>query len=622
MKGGSLTNLMEECEDMRQLAASIKHLSFECGGQFYKFDKFDDRFKVAQSRVTDRDGRETNMVDYYNQVENKRLNRVDDPTVISTAKTTVKNGNGPPRKFPKKFPPECCFLLPGQKPKEEKEVHKAHMIRASAEEAPQRLDEIKRFVNNEALYPKDIEGFGIRLDKKPLEAEGRVLPTPELIGGDEREIKIKEGGWHASKFFKATKLKLWMTVLIEDDQTRNPCRRGDFQNFAQHFAKHGTELGVETKSPIMEESVRTIKDFVDLMDRLKSQGKDPSKLELILICGKDRGTDEYQSIKCLAELNYGVMTQFIKAKNVIKNAPDVVHNLWLKVNEKLGGTNWKISVPLPNSQNPIMVVGCSFSHGEAGSTEPTIVGFSASTQQGATGYINYTDYQDPRLNVVTQSVLEGALMHFIKEFMARNNGAKPERIFWYRGGASEGSLQAILKNEFQVLRNIFQSRDSGYQPAITFIVSIRNHRQKMFAKDSADFTGQGKNVPAGTAMSGYGGGTPGSFHFHLASHGGCGTLNPTFYQVLHDDNEITLDNMVKLTYALSMDSKRCEKSISEVAPVRLASLRAERARNHWQGAKKLCENPDISDENMKDHLSKDKNKLTTRSAFKKNTFFI
>lgn len=82
----------------------------------------------------------------------------------------------------------------------------------------------------------------------------------------------------------------------------------------------------------------------------------------------------------------------------------------------------------------------------------------------------------------------------------------------------------------------------------------------MFAKDSADFTGQGKNVPAGTAMSGYGGGTPGSFHFHLASHGGCGTLNPTFYQVLHDDNEITLDNMVKLTYALSMDSKRCEKS--------------------------------------------------------------
>ena len=39
----------------------------------------------------------------------------------------------------------------------------------------------------------------------------------------------------------------------------------------------------------------------------------------------------------------------------------------------------------------------------------------------------------------------------MNEFIARNNGAKPERIIWYRGGASEGSIQAILKNELQGL---------------------------------------------------------------------------------------------------------------------------------------------------------------------------
>ena len=84
--------------------------------------------------------------------------------------------------------------------------------------------------------------------------------------------------------------------------------------------------------------------------------------------------------------------------------------------------------------------------------------------------------------------------------------------------------------------------------------------QKMFASNASDYTGQGKNVPAGTAMTGYGGGTPKSYHFHLASHGGCGTLNPKFYQVIHDDNGIVLDNMVAMAYALTMDSKRCEKS--------------------------------------------------------------
>ena len=81
----------------------------------------------------------------------------------------------------------------------------------------------------------------------------------------------------------------------------------------------------------------------------------------------------------------------------------------------------------------------------------------------------------------------------------------------------------------------------------------------MFAANEKDMVGEGKNVPAGTAMTGYGGGTPDSFHFHLCSHAGIGTVNPTFYQVLHDDNDLELDNVVKMTNALTLDSKRCEK---------------------------------------------------------------
>ena len=66
----------------------------------------------------------------------------------------------------------------------------------------------------------------------------------------------------------------------------------------------------------MEKRVSSVKEFSDLMDNLKSSGKDPSKLELILICGKDRGSDEYQCIKCLAELNYG--------KNIIKTFLELI----------------------------------------------------------------------------------------------------------------------------------------------------------------------------------------------------------------------------------------------------------------------------------------------------------
>ena len=112
---------------------------------------------------------------------------------------------------------------------------------------------------------------------------------------------------------------------------------------------------------------------------------------------------------------------------------------------------------------------------------------------------------------------------------------------------------------FSVIRNTLQRMDENYKPGITFICSIRNSHQKMFCAEKSDERGQGRNVPAGTVMSGYGGGMPESYHFHLSSHAGVGTVNPTFYNVLHDDNEIELDNMCNMTYALALDSKRCEK---------------------------------------------------------------
>ena len=69
--------------------------------------------------------------------------------------------------------------------------HKAEMIRASAETAPTRMETIKGFVANEELYPKELEKFGLKLNKEPLEAEGRVLPAPEMVGGDEKQIKVR-----------------------------------------------------------------------------------------------------------------------------------------------------------------------------------------------------------------------------------------------------------------------------------------------------------------------------------------------------------------------------------------------------------------------------------------------
>ena len=65
-------------------------------------------------------------------------------------------------------------------------------------------------------------------------------------------------------------------------------------------------------------------------------------------------------------------------------SPEIARGLWLKLNEKIGGTNWKIDVPLPVNNKPLMIAGCAFSHadGDDDGTKPTCVGFIGTTRSG------------------------------------------------------------------------------------------------------------------------------------------------------------------------------------------------------------------------------------------------
>jgi len=533
------------------------------------------------------------------------------------------------------MPAECCKLLPGQKPKTMNERHKGDMIRASAEPAPDRLKKITSLVADPNLYGADeLKKFGFEVDSKPMEAEGVVLDTPLMLDGNETEIKVNNGEWKTKKFFKPHPKKLmWMTVYIRNDQNRVDKR--DFEDtFCKAFVQTGQRLGMTIESPVAQEEVNDYVQFQEMAEAYKKKGKDLAELNFVLLCGGTQGDSakhDYECIKLTSESNLGCLTQFIRGKTVqmeVENLnrgkqPEISRNLWLKLNEKMSGTNWKIELPLPPTTKPIMVVGCSFSHAEAdddgAKAKPTFVGFASTTTTGATGYVNSCFHQDPRLNIVCFNVLERAFKHMIESFGNANNGVLPEVIIWYRGGASTGAYQQILKNEMKALRQLCSNVREGYCPQFSFIVCIRNSHSKLFAANAKDQVGDGKNVPAGTAVTGFGA-SPDSFHFHLCSHAGVGTVNPTFYQVLHDDNQLQLNNVVKMTYALTMDSKRCEKSISEPAPVRLASLRAERGLAHWNGALEIIQSD--RDPRAADYLRQDSNKLGTRSRFKKENFFI
>ena len=128
-------------------------------------------------------------------------------------------------------------------------------------------------------------------------------------------------------------------------------------------------------------------------------------MNFVLLCGGngssgDQSKENYQVIKMVCETKFGGLTQFVRQKSVCKDLQnkqrgkgcDIAHGIWLKLNEKLGGTNWKVDVPLPDSPVPIMIVGCSFTHSPPGEQKPTMVGFSATTKPGLhPAFLNFSN---------------------------------------------------------------------------------------------------------------------------------------------------------------------------------------------------------------------------------------
>ena len=181
-----MDQLMEDYgNNVMALADSVKHLTFETpDGKFYKVDRFS-RGPCDRETFKDRDsGRMINVVDFWNNQlkrEGRSLRNTRLPAV------QVKKG-----REHISFPAEVCKLVPGQKPKTERESHKAALIRASAKPAPERLQTIQSMVADKELYgdPNLDKEFGFKVDSTPMRAEATVLDTPVILDGDNREIKV------------------------------------------------------------------------------------------------------------------------------------------------------------------------------------------------------------------------------------------------------------------------------------------------------------------------------------------------------------------------------------------------------------------------------------------------
>ncbi|CAL4080008.1 unnamed protein product, partial [Meganyctiphanes norvegica] len=164
----------------------------------------------------------------------------------------------------------------------------------------------------------------------------------------------------------------------------------------------------------------------------------------------------------------------------------------------------------------------------------------------------------------------------------KSTNFKPERIIMYRDGVSDSEFLKVLRYELKAMREACTELGVDYKPGITFIVVQKRHHTRLYAANDKDAIGRSGNVPPGTTVD-HSITHPSDKDFYMVSHEGIqGTSKPTHYYVLWDDNDLNLDQLQGMTYAMCHMYSRCTRSVSMPAPAYYAHLVAFRAKVHHE----------------------------------------
>ncbi|XP_040345584.1 piwi-like protein 4 isoform X2 [Herpailurus yagouaroundi] len=190
----------------------------------------------------------------------------------------------------------------------------------------------------------------------------------------------------------------------------------------------------------------------------------------------------------------------------------------------------------------LMVVGIDACKDEV-SKGMVVVGFVASINPGITRWFSRCILQRTATDVADclKVFMTGALNKWYK-----HNHGLPARIIVYRNGVGDGQLKTLIEYEVPQLLSSVTEASANTSSKLSVIVV----RKKCKLRFCMEMSRSLQNPPLGTVVDSEAT-RPDWYDFYLISQAACrGTVNPTYYNVIYDDNGLKPDHMQRLTFKL------------------------------------------------------------------------
>ena len=477
-------------KDMEQLKIKYEVPCSDGGIRKRQYRVLEVRKNPANQEMINVDGTPVSVADYFKSMYGIQLKFPKLPClwVGSRDKTTY-------------IPMEFCTMISQPMPRKKKlqDDAVANMIKMTAIKPLERQQKIKDgLLANNNMYKNDpfAKEFGISLAGTMTKLTGRVLDPPSIDYKNNAQVKIlpkNPGKWFMDKkqYVSGVSVKNWAFLnmaSLDEKQCKEIqsrfCSVG--KDNGLHFSSsRSSVLTVNEKMKDQEEGIMKVEG---VLEKIKAKFHEGGKtLDLVIIVFPFKAGGVYDRVKHVSEMKLGLTTQCCLRQNLYKKgelSSQVVGNICLKINSKLGGVNHVLSnCSRPSMlKRPIMIMGADVSHPapESRGVKPSIAAIVASMEPKATNYEVQVRVQDMGLESTEEVIqdMKEVTKNLLVKFYENNGGRKPEKIVMFRDGCSEGQFLTVLSQELVAMRQACKELEENYQPAITFIVVQKRHHTR------------------------------------------------------------------------------------------------------------------------------------------------
>ncbi|KAB1272421.1 Piwi-like protein 4 [Camelus dromedarius] len=341
---------------------------------------------------------------------------------------------------------------------------------------------------------------------------------------------------------------------LADDIQRNKDARFELETWGLHF---GCQMSLTGRVLPSEKII--LQDHVQRPTSIKVQENAAAFVHAIqkhvdpevqlVMCVLPSQKNYYDCIKKYLSSDCPVPSQCVLAQTLNKQGMmmSVATKIAMQMTCKLGGELWAVEIPLKS----LMVVGIDVCK-DACSKGMVVVGFVASINPRITRWFSRCILQRAATDIADclKVFMIGALNKWHK-----HNHDVPARIIVYRDGVGDGQLKTLMEYEVPQLLSSVTEASSNTSPRLSVIV-VRKKCLSRFLMESGRTV---QNPPLGTIVDSEATRpewqvflpSPLRYDFYLISQAACrGTVSPTYYNVIYDDNGLKPDHMQRLTFKL------------------------------------------------------------------------